>query len=175
MQVKSMTVTDYSTGTSYSYGGTAGTWQSIVANGGTVNPKGGSGSGSPPAAAPAPAVTSASPSMPYPFEGTHKDTSSAFSTPNVYPWVAGPSTLETAVAKATSLPGLPAGWTVSDSGKAIPPSSAPVSKPCLTPRPSARGRSWERSLTLASSSQLPLSRRHRRHRRSHLPRHPVKW
>ncbi|KAI9673873.1 MAG: hypothetical protein M1817_002079 [Caeruleum heppii] len=124
MQVKSLVVTDYSTGTQYTYSGSDGTWQSITAVGGSVNPSGSGSSGSTGTAAVAPTVTSASPSMPYPFEGTHRDTSSGRVTPSVYPWVANPSTMETSVAVATTYPGLPAGWTVSDSGKVLPPPSA---------------------------------------------------
>ncbi|KAI9850374.1 MAG: hypothetical protein M1838_005764 [Thelocarpon superellum] len=37
MVVQSVTVTDYSTGTQYSYGDTSGTWQSIVSTGGKIN------------------------------------------------------------------------------------------------------------------------------------------
>ncbi|KAI9748486.1 MAG: hypothetical protein M4579_007208 [Chaenotheca gracillima] len=129
MQLKSATVTDYSTGTQYKYNGNDGSWQSIVAVGGKVNPSGSGSGGSPPSPASganAPTVTSASPSMPYPFEGTHRDTTSTFSTPNVYPWVASPTTFQTTAATQTTYPGLPAGWTVSSSGKVIPPSSAPA-------------------------------------------------
>ena len=130
MQVKSLKVTDYSTGTTYAYNGQAGTWQSIVANGGSVNPKGGSGGSSPIKAAAAPAVTSASPGIPYPFPGTPRDSASDYKTPSIYPWVAAPTTLQSVkAASSTLLPFLPAGWTVSDTGRAIPPSSAPVSKP----------------------------------------------
>ena len=123
MQVKSIAVTDYSTGTQYTYSGSTGNWQDITAVGGTV----GGGSGSKVASVAAPVITSTSNSAPMPFEGTHRDTTSTFVTPNVYPWVA--TTLQTAAATATSYPGLPSGWTVSANGKVIPPSAASVSKP----------------------------------------------
>lgn len=124
MQVKSISVSDYSTGTQYKYGDTSGTWQSIVAVGGKVNSGGASQVQSN-----APAITSSTSGQPMPFDGTHKDSSSAVATPSVYPWVPGSSTLATsAVSTATTYPGLPSGWTVSSDGKVIPPSSAPVSK-----------------------------------------------
>ncbi|KAI9835288.1 MAG: hypothetical protein M1819_002432 [Sarea resinae] len=123
MTVKSVAVTDYSTGTQYTYSGTSGTWQEIHAVGGSVN-SGGSASVS---VASAPAVTSTSNSAPMPFEGTHRDTTSTYTTPSVFPWVAGATTLSTSTTPiATSnYPGLPSGWTVSGSGKVLPPSSAP--------------------------------------------------
>lgn len=124
MYVKSVSVTDYSTGTQYAYSGTQGTWQSINAVGGKVNSQGGSGTAQ--MAAGAPAVTASSNSAPMAFSGTHKDSSSA-ATPNAGGW--SPTTLQTSTtATATSYPGLPAGWTVTSSGKVLPPSSASVSE-----------------------------------------------
>ncbi|KAL9042329.1 MAG: hypothetical protein Q9214_003813 [Letrouitia sp. 1 TL-2023] len=77
MQVKSIAVSDYSTGTSYSYSGSTGTWQSIKAEGGTINSKG----GKPVAAVDTPTSSSTSNSAPLPFSGTHKsDTSSVVHT-----------------------------------------------------------------------------------------------
>ncbi|KAF2436081.1 putative transglycosidase, GH16 family [Tothia fuscella] len=115
MQVKSVSVTDYSTGTQYKYGGTSGKWQDIVAVGGSVNSGGGSKSGSS-----APAITSVSSGQPLPFEGTHRSGSVNTNT-NVYPFVAQPTTLQTSASAAYSnYPGLPSGWTVSDSGKVVP-------------------------------------------------------
>ena len=105
MSVRSVAVTDYSTGTSYSYKDTTGTWQSIVAAGGSVNP---SGSGSTTEAA-SPAITSTT-SGSQAWLGTHRSQ----------------TTLDPSV--NTNYPGLPAGWTVTSSGKVIPPASAgPVS------------------------------------------------
>lgn len=121
MQVRSIAVSDYSTGTQYRYSDTSGNWQSIAAVGGSVNP----GSGSQVDAA-APAITSASNGQPIPFEGTHKDTTTLVR-PSVYPWVPDATTLSTATARYSNYPGLPSGWIVSSSGKVVPPSSAPVS------------------------------------------------
>ena len=118
MQVKNLMVQDYSTGTEYRYGDQSGTWGSIVAVGGHVN-------GGPSNDVDAPQVTSTSSGQPIPFR---PDTSS-YVRPTVYPWVPEASTLATAVTPTyTNYPGLPSGWTVSDSGKVIPPSSAPVRK-----------------------------------------------
>lgn len=124
MQVKSIAVTDYSTGTQYVYSGSSGTWQSIQAVGGKVNSGGGRGV-TPVDPAP-PAITGAN-SAPMPFPGTHRDTSSTYVTPDIYPWVA--TTLKKSpVATVTTYPGLPSGWTVTDTGKVLPPSAAPVSE-----------------------------------------------
>lgn len=126
MYLKSISATDYSTGTQYSYSGTDGTWQSITAVGGTVNSQGSTGSNQ--EAAAAPSVTASSNSAPMPFSGTHKDYSSSAVQPNAGGW--SPTTLQTsATATATTYAGLPAGWTVTSSGKVVPPSSAPVSEP----------------------------------------------
>ncbi|KAL0254813.1 transglycosylase [Diplodia seriata] len=120
MQLKSLTVTDYSTGTQYKYGDNSGTWQSIVAVDGSVH-SGGSNVDSA-----APAVTSSSSGQPIPWSGTH-DSSSTYVRPSVYPWVPESTTLTTASTQtATSYPGLPSGWTVTSSGKVVPPSSALV-------------------------------------------------
>ncbi|KAK5008316.1 transglycosylase, partial [Cryomyces antarcticus] len=118
MLVRSVAVSDYSTGTQYTYSGTSGTWQSIVAAGGTVNSGGSSNTGSA-----APAITSTASGNIIPFAGGHKDSSSTYTTPNVYPWVPQSTTLATS-AVATNYPGLPSGWTVTSSGKVVPPSSA---------------------------------------------------
>ncbi|OJD32492.1 glycoside hydrolase family 16 protein [Diplodia corticola] len=127
MQLKSLAVTDYSTGTQYKYGDSSGTWQSIVAVDGTVN-SGGSNVDSA-----APAVTSSSSGQPIPWSGTH-DSSSTYVRPSVYPWVPESTTLATASTQtATSYPGLPSGWTVTSSGKVVPPSSAPSTSPPASP------------------------------------------
>ena len=119
MQVKSLMVADYSTGTQYVYGDNSGTWQSIKSVGGKIN------SGGTPIQNNAPAVTSVASGQPIPF--TPSETST-YTRPSVYPWIPS-STLSTAASIATqNYPGLPSGWTVSESGKVVPPSSAPVSK-----------------------------------------------
>ncbi|KAJ9490052.1 hypothetical protein VN97_g3218 [Penicillium thymicola] len=89
MYMKSMTVTDYSTGTSYRYGDKSGSWQSIVAEGGTIN---GNKAAEPTSTESAPAITATIDSVPVPWSGTHKETSS-WVTPNVWPWVATGSPL----------------------------------------------------------------------------------
>lgn len=123
MYVKSVKAQDYSTGSQYVYSDSTGTWQSIHAVGGSVN-SGGSGT----VDTSSPMVTSTSSGQPMPFDGTHAQPSSSYSMPNVYPWVPGGTSLTTTAASAaTSIPGLPVGWSVSSSGKAVPPSSAPVS------------------------------------------------
>ncbi|KAF4760308.1 hypothetical protein HAV15_007759 [Penicillium sp. str.  len=65
MYMKSMTVTDYSTGTSYRYGDKSGSWQSIVAEGGTVN---GNKAAEPTSTESAPAITATIDSVPVPLE-----------------------------------------------------------------------------------------------------------
>ncbi|KAF9248039.1 CAZyme family GH16 [Penicillium roqueforti] len=87
MYLKSMTVTDYSTGTSYKYGDTSGSWESIVAEGGKVN---GNKAAEPTSTESAPLITATVDSVPVPWSGTHKETTS-WVTPNVWPWVASDS------------------------------------------------------------------------------------
>ncbi|KAL1306630.1 hypothetical protein AAFC00_005308 [Neodothiora populina] len=120
MYVKSVAVTDYSTGTSYSYSDTSGDWKSITAAGGSI-------SGGPSNVdSSAPAVTSTVNGA-IPWGGTHR-TTSIYTTPNIWPWVTtgAPTTLATAAATNTDYPGLPSGWTVNASGKVVPPSAAPT-------------------------------------------------
>lgn len=121
MQVSSISVADYSTGTSYSYSGTSGSWQDIVSSGGTIY-----SGGSKMSSASAPAVTSTATGAPMPFDGTHK-TDTVVTTPTVYPWVPMASSADpTSVSVTyTNYPGLPSGWTVNSDGKVVPPSLAP--------------------------------------------------
>jgi beta-glucanase (GH16 family) len=97
MYVKNVKVQDYSTGTSYVYGDTSGSWQSIKSNGGTINSEGGGSS----VISSAPAVTSTSTGQPQPFVASGSGTTTY-----------------------TNYPGLPSGWTVSPSGKVLPPNGA---------------------------------------------------
>ena len=106
MQVKSVTVVDYSKGPLYAYSGTSGAWQDIK----TLTA--------------APVIASMS-SQPTP--GTQFDTMSTYVTQNIYP--------ATSASMATEYSGLPSGWTVTSSGKVVPPSSAPVSKDLLSSLP----------------------------------------
>jgi beta-glucanase (GH16 family) len=128
MKVRSIMVQDYSTGTQYVYGDQTGTWRSIKSVGGTIY----SGGNKP--IANAPSVTARASGQPIPFATTPRETDT-YTRPNVYPWVPGTSSQAPQPTYA-NYPGLPAGWSVSDSGKVMPPSSAPVSKlflPLLDP------------------------------------------
>ncbi|KAF2012253.1 glycoside hydrolase family 16 protein [Aaosphaeria arxii CBS 175.79] len=130
MHVKSLMVADYSTGTQYVYGDQSGTWQSIKSVGGKINSGGGSPVENPPA------ITSSASGQPMPF-----NPSETVVRPSVYPWIPdGSKTLSTAAAPTyANYPGLPSGWTVSDTGKVVPPSSAPSTSPpaSSTPSPAA--------------------------------------
>ena len=121
MYVKSVKVTDYSTGSQYTYGDTSGTWGSIRSQGGKINSN---GNGTPASSGDAPAVTSAvSGTAPLAFDPS--ESASAYATRTGWPWSmdSATATLVTAVSGGyTSIAGLPSGWTVSDSGKVIPPS-----------------------------------------------------
>lgn len=127
MTVQSISISDYSTGTSYEYKGSSGNWQDIVAVGGAVNGNKGS-SGSTVAIVQAPSATSASPTIPV---GGMGGTSSG-DIKTGWPWVASSTTLKTVVA-TSSIAGIPSGWTVSGSGKIVPVSTAAVSKPSRQP------------------------------------------
>ncbi|KAI4247506.1 MAG: hypothetical protein L6R40_001454 [Gallowayella cf. fulva] len=103
MIVKSVAVTDYSTGTQYSYSGTSGTWQSIQSQGGKIN----SGGGRAVAPADSGSTSSTSDAAPIPFSGTHKE-EAVTTHANVYPWVA--TTLATSTTAPTTYPNLPNGY-----------------------------------------------------------------
>ncbi|KAH8814955.1 concanavalin A-like lectin/glucanase domain-containing protein [Xylogone sp. PMI_703] len=124
MSVKSLAVTDYSTGTAYKYGDTSGSWQSIQAVGGEVN--GNLDSSAATSTAVAPAITSLSPSIPAGIgPANHINTHTG------WPWVAT-STLATSATPETTYVGVPSGWIISSSGKIIPANSAPTGKFCNT-------------------------------------------
>jgi hypothetical protein len=116
MYLKSMTVTDYSTGSSYSYGDMSGTWESITSNGGKIN---GNEGVEPTSTESAPLITSTAGNAPVPWSGTHKETSS-WVTPNVWPWVAAGS-------PTASSTGYQYDWE-SSSGQNKPPGGASASK-----------------------------------------------
>ncbi|KAI4191104.1 MAG: hypothetical protein L6R41_000325 [Letrouitia leprolyta] len=107
MVVKSIAVTDYSTGTQYSYSGTSGTWQSIQSQGGKINSSGSKAVGP---VEDSSSSTSSSESAPIPFSGTHKG-AEVTTHANVYPWVA--TTLATSTTAPTSYPNLPSGYKTS--------------------------------------------------------------
>ncbi|KAK5079084.1 transglycosylase [Lithohypha guttulata] len=100
MYLKGIAVTDYSTGSSYSYEGTTGTWQSIKSNGGKINT---SGSGSSPAVVvsdPSYSTAAGNPSVPF---STDAAASSVYATRTGYPWVtAGASAVTTEMPQSTS-------------------------------------------------------------------------
>lgn len=84
MYLKSIQVTDYSTGSQYSYSGTTGTWQSIVSSGGQIN---GQGNGAPISTGSAPAVTSSVPNnAPLGFGNNDNDNASVLATRTGWPW-----------------------------------------------------------------------------------------
>ena len=148
MQVKSIAVTDYSTGSQYKYSGTDGTWQSITAVGGKVNSD---GNGNAVQAAVSPSATGDS-NSPMPFQGTHSAKQSSVQQPNAGGW--SPTTMQTsAQATVTTYPGLPAGWTVTSSGKVVPPSAAPVSEPPFILR--QQWTDWISLLTINLSGYIP--------------------
>lgn len=136
MYVKAVAVTDYSTGTSYSYDGTAGTWQSIVSNGGTINSN--SNGKDTPAVSSSPSYSTAVGNPVVPFS-TDASASSVYATRTGYPWVPARASAVTSISPTvtyTSINGLPSGWTVGADGKVRPPSAAstsasPVSFNCL--------------------------------------------
>lgn len=111
MVVKSIAVTDYSTGTQYSYSGTSGTWQSIQSEGGKISSSGSKAVGPVEAGS---SSSSTSESAPLPFTGTHKG---AEVTPDRsgYPWVA--TTLATSTTAPTTYPNLPSGYKVGANGR----------------------------------------------------------
>ncbi|KAH7356312.1 concanavalin A-like lectin/glucanase domain-containing protein [Pyrenochaeta sp. MPI-SDFR-AT-0127] len=118
MKVKSLLVQDYSTGTQYVYGDQSGTWGSIKSVGGTIF------SGGKAPVQNAPEITATASGQPIPF--TPRETST-YDRPSVYPWIPNPSATQAPQSTFSNYPGLPAGWTVSDTGKVVPPSSAPTS------------------------------------------------
>ena len=136
MYLKSMHVADYSTGTEYTYSGSSGTWESIKSSGGQINSNGQDTPGTTLAPGITSTVTQAG--QPTPFAGSLSGTAattvgattsaptSTFTHPSVYPWVPSStgSTMATAASVTTSISGLPSGWTINSSGKAVPPPNA---------------------------------------------------
>jgi len=108
MIVQSIDITDYSTGTSYTYEGTSGSWEDIESTGGEINGNVGA-VGTTIATADVAAVTSA-----------------VAAVPQVWPWIA--TTVSTSTTPAVTYEGVPTGWTVSSSGKLVPDSAAPISE-----------------------------------------------
>ncbi|OJJ60005.1 hypothetical protein ASPSYDRAFT_149087 [Aspergillus sydowii CBS 593.65] len=117
MYLKSLKVTDYSTGNSYKYGDNSGSWESIEANGGEVN--GNSAAQTMTDVGPGPSITATADSGPIPFEGTHRQTTS-YTPPNVFPWVPNPSS--DGGSRDSPSTDLPGDWQFAGSGHVQPPS-----------------------------------------------------
>ncbi|KAK3942701.1 putative glycosidase crf1 [Diplogelasinospora grovesii] len=110
MQVRSIIVSDYSTGKSYTYGDTSGTWQSIKSNGGTINGNlGKAGTVTVTASAGPVATNSGSPTVP--AGGIGKGSTS---TQTGWPWVA------TGTGGSSSAGTIPSGWVMTPEGKIVP-------------------------------------------------------
>jgi len=157
MVVRSISVTDYSTGTSYEYGNESGDWSSIESNGGAVNANAGASNTD----ASAPAITSTSSGAGEPFSGTHADCTTC-TTPGLGTYAAKTVNSCTQTAAATSYLNLPSGYAVdSCSGKVVPPSAAPVSK---HHPPSSHTRQTRVKIPLLTCiySRRPFPRRHPR-------------
>jgi len=106
MNVRSVSVTDYSTGTSYRYSDTSGTWKSIVAEDGEINGNL-DGAGSVTVTASLPAGTG-SPDVPVGGIGTD---ASATATQTGWPWVADAGATQGSI---------PDGWRLNSEGKIVP-------------------------------------------------------
>jgi hypothetical protein len=136
MQVQSIDVTDYSSGSQYVYTDQSGTWQSIKAVDGTTNGNGDGGdsgsdgeSGNEPDSG-SPAVTEGPSVITDPILSTGMATATV-DRPTGYPWVPKPTDTQDTGSPVTSYPGLPSDWTVTDTGRVLPPNTASVSE--LTP------------------------------------------
>lgn len=147
MYMKSMMVSDYSTGTSYSYSDKSGSWKSIRSEGGQIN---GNSIAEPKSTETAPSVTATVDSIPAPWSGTHMETAS-YTTPDVWPWVATGS-------PAASSTGFPKGWK-SGSGRVHPPSRSSVSEHSPTPSSRAPQSSISKTGHFISQSSFRFSSR----------------
>ncbi|RMZ89864.1 hypothetical protein DV736_g2900, partial [Chaetothyriales sp. CBS 134916] len=159
MYLKSISVQDYSTGSSYSYSGTLGTWESIDSEGGKVD--GGSSGTSTPAttvASSAASTVTSSVSNNAPLAFGAGDSSTGSVTRTGWPWDASATVgiattvVTSATGAYTSIIGLPSGWTISESGKAVPPSSGSTVFPSL----SSTAASWSPS-SMASGLEISTS------------------
>ncbi|TGJ80636.1 hypothetical protein E0Z10_g8135 [Xylaria hypoxylon] len=138
MVVQSIKVTDYSTGSKYTYGDTSGSWQTIQAEGGSVNGNlGGAGDLSTTAVTTAASSTS---TASVPVGGIGSGTSSSSSS------------------------SLPAGWVMTSDGKVVPSSSAtespsPSSSPSSSQSSAEAGGSGLESTTIAmsDSGEIPTT------------------
>ncbi|KAM0819290.1 putative Glycoside hydrolase family 16 protein [Seiridium cardinale] len=101
MSIRNMVITDYSTGSSYSYGDTSGDWTSITSSGGTIN---GNLNGAGSLTVTATAGSTATASVPAGALGSSTNTVSAT---------------------------LPSGWVMTSSGKVVPSASSEMRPPHL--------------------------------------------
>lgn len=106
MYLKSVHVTDYSTGSQYSYSGTSGTWESIVSTGGQINSEGNDTSSESSTTDSAPATTSSvSSSAPLAF-GNSGSESSGSATRTGWPWSGTATSTAAVTVVSASLSGL---------------------------------------------------------------------
>lgn len=105
MQVQSIQVTDYSTGSEYKYTDTSGSWESIEAVGGEVN---GNANGDSITVTATASGTTATADVPV---GIAADDSTATATQTGWPWVAS---------ARPSTGAIPSGWTMNSEGKIVP-------------------------------------------------------
>lgn len=130
MFVKSIKVTDYSTGKEYVYKDMTGKWESIEAVGGKVNKSGKPGSGPKVESSTLPSSPSTSAHAPVPtVPGGGIGNPQAPSTGPSHTLTNGPSST------MTSLVGLPSSWIVTETGTGgvVTPTSAAVSRETLLP------------------------------------------
>ncbi|CAK7232528.1 transglycosylase [Sporothrix bragantina] len=115
MVVRSILVTDYSTGKEYVYSNTSGDWQSIEAVDGQVGINVGADVATETATATVAAATSLSPTVPAGGIGAGATTSETG-----WPWVS--------TSTSTAISTIPSGWVMTSSGKIVPASSNMTSK-----------------------------------------------
>lgn len=128
MTVKSLRVTDYSTGKQYTYKDTSGSWQSIQAVDGQVNGNAGGQKNIPTVTATgvsaptgsAPGATTSAPGVP--VGGLGKDGSAATKTQTGWPWVG---------TNPPSGGSIPSGWYMTPEGKIMRSSAAVLITPSL--------------------------------------------
>ncbi|KAK0617957.1 concanavalin A-like lectin/glucanase domain-containing protein [Bombardia bombarda] len=127
MHVKSVIVSDYSTGKAYSYGDSSGTWQSIKSDGGAVNGNVGNASPAITQTAVAAVTNSVSPSIP--AGGIAKGDTA---TQTGWPWVptATPSSSSSSSGSGSTQSGaIPDGWIMTPEGKIVPIGASNLVKP----------------------------------------------
>ncbi|KJY00846.1 hypothetical protein TI39_contig310g00009 [Zymoseptoria brevis] len=134
MYVSTVSIVDYSTGTSYSYGDQSGSWESIVSSGGQIN---GNSKGS----------------------MTVNNAPKITSTVNGNP-VSGWRSESEGTASYTTLPGLPSGWSISSSGKVVKSDATATPTPSTTypsPSPAPPAPFSSEAAAVSSDSTTPSS------------------